>query len=252
MSILRVRDVSVRIGGLQILDGVSLDVPEGSIVGLIGPNGAGKTTVFNVVSGFVRPTQGSIEWRGEVRQPAPHDLVGLGIARTLQAVGLFDSLTVEENLLIGAYKDNRGGTLSAAISAPWMRLRDSELRDRAAALMDSMGLADVARRHAAELPYPVRKRVGLARALMSDPQLVMLDEPAGGIAQEDIDALATLLRSWIPQRSVLVVEHHMDFVMSICDFIYVLEAGRIIATGTPAEIQQNQAVRTAYLGQVDA
>lgn len=250
MPLLSIRDLSVRFGGLQVLDGVSLEVPEGQIVGLIGPNGAGKTTVFNVISGFVTPVSGSIEWRDESRRPAPHDLVGLGIARTLQGVGLFDSMSVLDNVLIGAHKDSRSGVAAGLLSAPWMLSRDVELRERAMQLLTELGLADAASRPVSSLPYPVRKQVGLARALICDPKLVMLDEPAGGIGQSDIAALSELLRSWIPRRSVLVVEHHMDFVMSTCDFIYVLDAGRIIAAGVPSAIQQDPAVRAAYLGQV--
>lgn len=252
MSLLRVRDLSVRIGGLQILDNVSLEVPEGSIVGLIGPNGAGKTTVFNVISGFVKPTNGSIEWRGEAFAPSPHELVERGIARTLQAVGLFDSLTVLENVLVGAHSTHQTGTVRSLIAAPSVARRESELREQAVALLYDLGIAGIADRSAGSLPYPMRKRVGLARALMADPQLIMLDEPAGGISQSDISALSATIRSWHPRRSVLVVEHHMDFVMSTCEYIFVLDAGRLIAQGTPAEIQRNEAVRAAYLGRVDA
>lgn len=250
MSVLRVRDLSVRFGGLQVLEDVSLEVPEGTIVGLIGPNGAGKTTVFNVISGFVRPTHGSIEWDGQQREFSPHALAGAGIARTLQAVGLFESMTVLENVLAGAQEELRGSMVAGLLSSPALRSREARARSRARALLIDMGLSSLADRQVDSLPYPVRKRVGLARALMSNPRLIMLDEPAGGIAQSDIIALSALLRSWVPQRSVLVVEHHMDFVMSTCDLIYVLDAGRIIASGVPAEVQQNAAVRAAYLGQV--
>lgn len=250
MSLLQVRDLSVRFGGLQVLDGVTLEVPAGKIIGLIGPNGAGKTTVFNVISGFVAPTHGTIEWRGEVQTPAPHDLAKLGIARTLQGVGLFDSMTVLDNVMTGAHKHNRGGVVSGLLASPLTQSREDELRTRARSILDEMGLAEVAGRTVDALPYPVRKQVSLARALISDPDLVMLDEPAGGIGAPDIAALSSLIRSWTPARSVLVVEHHMDFVMSTCDYIYVLDAGRIIAAGVPADIQSNQAVRDAYLGQV--
>lgn len=250
MSLLRVRDLSVRIGGLQILDGVSLEVPEGKIIGLIGPNGAGKTTVFNVITGFVKPSTGTIEWRGRPMSPTPHELAGLGIARTLQGVGLFDSLTALDNLLVGAHIQQHTGTIRSLLAAPSVWRKEAELRERAISVLRELDVD--AHRLAGSLPYPIRKRVGLARALMSDPKLVMLDEPAGGISQSDIDALSALIKQWQPTRSVLVVEHHMDFVMSTCEYIYVLDAGRLIAEGTPAAIQQNQAVRAAYLGQVDA
>ena len=244
MSVLRVSGVSVHLGGLQILDDVSLTVPEGQIVGLIGPNGAGKTTLFNVISGFVPSTAGSVEWRGRVRHLRPHQLSGLGIARTLQGVGLFDSLTVLDNVALGAHSTTGFG-LDSSRSALH---RGRDINARALALLDQLGIADVATRLPADLPYPVRKRVALARALINEPELVLLDEPAGGIAQGDIESLAVLVRELTPKCSVLVVEHHMDFVMSVCDHIYVLDAGRIIAEGGPAAIQQDAAVRTAYLG----
>ncbi|MHB0929524.1 MAG: ABC transporter ATP-binding protein [Candidatus Nanopelagicales bacterium] len=251
MSLLRVSGISVRIGGLQILDGVSLEVPEGRIVGLIGPNGAGKTTLFNVISGFVAPTAGHVEWRGERQQWQPQDLVGAGIARTLQAVGLFDSLNVLQNVVLGAHREQRTGA-GSFLSSPRMRRRDTELQERARALLEQLGIADVAQRLPADLPYPTRKRVALARALISDPALVMLDEPAGGISAADIADLAILVRGMKPERSVLVVEHHMDFVMGVCDHIYVLDAGKLIAEGDPAGIRSNPAVRVAYLGEAAA
>jgi branched-chain amino acid transport system ATP-binding protein len=244
MSVLRVSSVSVRLGGLQILDDVSLTVPEGEIVGLIGPNGAGKTTLFNVICGFVPSTSGEVEWRGRIRHMRPHQLSGLGIARTLQGVGLFDSLTVLDNVAVGAHSTTGFGLDSSRNALH----RGRDINAKALALLDQLGVADVANRLPADLPYPVRKRVALARALINDPKLVMLDEPAGGIAQSDIEALTLMVRALTPKCSVLVVEHHMDFVMSVCDHIYVLDAGRIIAEGDPSAIQKNAAVRTAYLG----
>jgi len=244
MSLLRVSNISVRLGGLQILDDVSLTVPEGAIVGLIGPNGAGKTTLFNVISGFVPVSAGHIEWRDKQRTMRPHQLAGLGIARTLQGVGLFNSLTVLENVAIGAHSTTGFG-LDASRGALH---RGRDITARAQLLLTQLDIAAAAGRFPADLPYPVRKRVALARALMAEPTLVMLDEPAGGIAQSDIDGLATLVKGLTPKCSVLVVEHHMDFVMSVCDHIYVLDAGRIIAEGDPATIQQDTAVRAAYLG----
>jgi len=178
----------------------------------------------------------------------PHQLAGQGIARTLQGVGLFDSLSVLENVELGAHSTTGFG-LDASRRALH---RGRDIRARALQRLDELGIAQEADRMPADLPYPVRKRVALARALMGDPELVMLDEPAGGIAQADIDALAALVRGLTPGCSVLVVEHHMDFVMSVCDHIYVLDAGRIIAEGDPATIQQDPAVRAAYLGVEEA
>ena len=252
MSLLRVEGLSVRLGGLQILDNVSLEVPQGKIIGLIGPNGAGKTTVFNVISGFVQPSAGKIVLHDQAEQPAPHELVSLGIARTLQGVGLFDSLSVLDNVLVGAHTSGYGGVIGGLLRSPKTWRRDSELQSRAELILVQLGLLGYADRLASELPYPIRKRVGLARALMSDPKLIMLDEPAGGISQVDIKILSAMLKSWVPERSVLVVEHHMDFVMSTCEYIYVLDAGKIIAAGDPTSIQQNPAVRAAYLGQQES
>jgi branched-chain amino acid transport system ATP-binding protein len=230
--LLSVRDVSVNLGGLQILQDVSLQVQEGEVIGLIGPNGAGKTTVFNVISGFVKADSGTISWEGRPRHMHPHSLAGLGIARTLQGVGLFDSMSVLDNLLIGAT-----GTSEA------------EARSRARGILYDMGIGDTIHRLPTDLPYPLRKRVALGRALMAQPRLLMLDEPAGGLAQEDISSLAALIKSWAPRKSVLLVEHHMDFVMQVCDHIYVLDAGRIIANDGPEEVQKDPLVRAAYLGE---
>ena len=248
-ALLNVSDVSVTLGGLQILDHVSLQVEPGEIIGLIGPNGAGKTTVFNVISGFVQPTTGHVAWRGKQRHMRPHHLPKLGIARTLQGVGMFDSLTVMENLVAGATSKRRSGVVSGLLASPFAQAEHRRLSDKAMALLNQLGIADTADRSPADLPYPLRKRVALARALMADPDLLMLDEPAGGLGQEDIHALAVLIRELTPQRSVLLVEHHMDFVMNVCDHIYVLDAGRIIAQGAPAQVQADPRVRAAYLGE---
>lgn len=251
MTLLRVSGVSVRFGGLQILDDVSLEVPEGRIVGLIGPNGAGKTTVFNVISGLVPMTAGRIEWRGQPQRSKAHDLVGLGIARTLQGVGLFASLTVLDNVVLGAHHDQRRG-LGSFLASPRTRVRDDELKESAYALLRQLGIAGVAMRFPGDLPYPMQKRIALARALISDPALLMLDEPAGGISADDIAELAMLVREMTPKRSVLIVEHHMAFVMGVCDHIYVLDAGRMIAEGDPEAIRRDPAVRVAYLGEAAA
>ena len=246
---LEVRGITVDFGRLRILDDVSLHVKPGQIVGLIGPNGAGKTTVFNVISGFVTPTSGSVVWRGKDKLMKPHQLAGLGIARTLQGVGLFDSLTVLDNLVVGATHRSRTGLLSAFTSAPRADREENARREQARGLLADLGILDTADRVPADLPYPIRKRVALARALMGEPELIMLDEPAGGLAQEDIASLALLIRTWVPQKSVLLVEHHMDFVMGICESIFVLDAGKIIAAGTPEVIQKDVRVRAAYLGE---
>ncbi|MEV8508709.1 ABC transporter ATP-binding protein [Actinoplanes sp. NPDC051475] len=216
--------IGVRFGGLVALDGVSLRVPPGRTVGVIGPNGAGKTTLFNVVCGFVAPTSGSLTLDGRPLRPRPHRLVRHGIARTLQGVGLFSGLTVLENVLVAA----PGGT------------------DRAMAALERCGVGPQAKDLPGKLPYALRKRVALARALVAEPRLLLLDEPAGGLGAEEIDELRELIDG-LP-CSVLLVEHHMDLVMAVCDEILVLDFGRPVAYGTPAEIRTDEAVADAYLG----
>ena len=240
--------VSVRLSGLQILDDVSIAAQAGLVTGLIGPNGAGKTTLFNVMSGFVRPSAGRVSIDGrQVRRVRPHDLTGMGIARTLQGVGLFASLTAVENVMLGAR--SRTDIVSDALAMPWSDTERIHVQERARATLDELGVGDAADRLPGELPYPVQKRVALARALVSDPRVLLLDEPAGGIGAADIDQLATLIRSWVPQRTVLLVEHHMELVMQVCDRIWVLDAGRVIAHGTPDEIRRDPQVLAAYLGE---
>jgi len=249
---LSVRGVGVRFGGLIALDDVSFDVAPRSVVGVIGPNGAGKTTLFNVISGFVRPRAGSISWEGGPLRAAPDRLVGLGIARTLQAVGLFPRLTALENVMVGASTRRRAGFASALFGLPRSDTDERRLRTDALEWLRRLDIVDVADRLPTTLPFPMQKRIALARALVSQPRLLLLDEPAGGLGTEDIESLAELIRS-LPTASeapcsVLLVEHHMDLVMQVCDEVVVLDFGRRIAIGTPSEVQANPAVAAAYLG----
>jgi branched-chain amino acid transport system ATP-binding protein len=248
---LAVRGVSVRFGGLSALDDVSFDVPVGSVVGVIGPNGAGKTTLFNVISGFVEPTSGSLEWEDAPFHPAPDKLVDAGISRTLQAVGLFSQMSALENVMVGSARSRRSGFVSALFALPRSDRDERRLRADAMQWLTRFDVADAADRLPTTLPYPVQKRVALARALVSRPRLLLLDEPAGGLGAEDLDPLAELIRS-LPTAdspcSVLLVEHHMDLVMDVCDQVVVLDFGRRVAAGTPAEVQADPAVATAYLG----
>jgi branched-chain amino acid transport system ATP-binding protein len=249
-AVLSVEAVTVNFGGLSVLDAVSLTASSGEIVGLIGPNGAGKTTMFNVICGFVRPASGRITWRGrELRRQHPHDLAALGISRTLQGVGLFPHLTVLENVVVGLTPKVRAGLFSSMLGL-WGSSRDERrLRDRAMESLERLNLAGYAARMPGTLPYPVQKRVGLARALVADAALVLMDEPASGLSASDITELAELLGSLRGHMGVLIVEHDMDLVMATCDRIVVLDFGRVIATGPPDEIRANPAVTTAYLGE---
>jgi branched-chain amino acid transport system ATP-binding protein len=246
---LRVTGVTVRFGGLTALDDVSLEVAPGEVVGVIGPNGAGKTTLFNVICGFVRPDQGSVEWRGSpLRRTRPHQLAGLGIARTLQGVGLFPGLTAAENVMVGANRFARTGFGSALLGLPRSDRDDRQLRAAAMEQLDALGVADVADTLPDSLPYPVAKRVALARALAARPELLLLDEPAGGLGGEDMAELGQRIGALGSGIGVLLVEHHMDLVMSVCNRVVVLDFGRRVAEGTPSEVQSDPAVQEAYLG----
>jgi branched-chain amino acid transport system ATP-binding protein len=248
-ELLAVDGVSVAFGGLRALDDVSFAVGPGEVLGVIGPNGAGKTTLFNVVCGFVRPERGVIRWQGEeLRRLRPDRLAGLGIARTLQGLGLFDHLTVLENVLVGADRHHRSGTLAALLGLPSASKDERALSERAVTTLASLGIADTAARFPSSLPYGVRKRVALARALVAEPKLLLLDEPAAGLSETELTELGGLIRDLSSQTSIMLVEHHMDLVMTVCDRIVVLDFGRLIASGTPDEVRDDQAVVDAYLG----
>jgi branched-chain amino acid transport system ATP-binding protein len=231
VPLLTVEHVTRRFGGIVAVDDVSLDVPEGEIVGLIGPNGAGKTTVFNLVTRLYKPETGEIAFDGESLLPtAPHAVIRRGIARTFQNVELFRSMTVLEHVLVGRHA-RRGGR-------------------RAREILGYVGLADLAHSQAAGLPYGTQKRVELARALASGPRLLLLDEPAGGLNHEEVGELGGLIRRLRRdfELTVLLVEHHMGLVMALADRVHVLDFGRRIASGTPDEVRNDPAVVEAYLG----
>jgi branched-chain amino acid transport system ATP-binding protein len=248
---MQLRGITVRFGGLLALDDVSLTVPQRGVLGVIGPNGAGKTTLFNVMCGVVRPTAGELWLDGRPLRPRPHGLTRLGIARTLQGTGLFAGLTVIENVMAGATCHARSGFLAALLGLPTMDRDEETLRSNALELLEELGVAEFANAMPGALPYAVGKRVALARALAAKPRLLLLDEPAGGLSEADVDALAGLITS-LPARgdgcSVVLVEHHMDLVMRVCEEVAVLDFGRLIATGTPAQVRENPAVTDAYLG----
>ena len=253
LNLLELDRIKVKLSGLQILDGVSIWVPRGLVTGLIGPNGAGKTTVFNVISGFVNADEGSVTYdERRLKHIKAHRLTKMGISRTLQGVGLFPSLTALENVMMGGSSRIRSGIISQSFAMPWTDIEDARLRERAMAALEEMGIADQASRLPSELPYPIQKKVALARALVCDPQLLLLDEPAGGIGAGDMADLERLIRSWVPERTVLLVEHHMELVMAVCDLIWVLDAGKVIAWGSPDEVRTNPAVLAAYLGEEGA
>jgi branched-chain amino acid transport system ATP-binding protein len=247
---LHVRSLSVRFGGLLALDGVSLDVPAGEIVGIIGPNGAGKTTLFNVISGLVEPTSGEVTYAGRsLGGVQPHELNGLGIARTLQGLGLWRGLTVLENVMVGARRAGRPGFMPALLGLRGSDRYEASLRDEAMSQLRELGIAEHAQRYPATLPYGVQKWVSLARALVSRPALLLLDEPASGLAASEMKHLVSLLRSLRERMSIGLVEHRLDLVMNLCDQVHVLDFGRVIASGPPERIRDDRAVTDAYLGE---
>lgn len=247
---LEIDSASVRFGGLTALDRVSIDVPPGRIIGVIGPNGAGKTTLFNVICGFVRPDAGTLLWRGRsLAGVRPHQLARLGIARTLQGVRLFPTMSAIENVMVGGDHLHRPWFTSTLLGLPRSDRAEGALRAAALEALDEVGVAEVAERVAGSLPYPVQKRVGLARALVAHPSLLLLDEPAGGLDADDLAGLAELMRGLRGSTTVMLVEHRMDLVMSVCDEVAVLDAGALIARGTPDQVQADPSVLAAYLGE---
>ena len=247
---LRLESVTVDFGGLRALSNVSIEFNPGEVVGIIGPNGAGKTTLFNVLCGLVHPTSGTFYMGGAKRNwPKPHELTQLGIARTLQGVGLFNDLTVNENLLVGASHVERDNFFKSLLGLD--RNKQRHLYQEAQNLLAELQIAEHARELASSLPYPISKRVALARALMCKPSTLLLDEPAGGLGVEDIEWLKEFVLRFRSEKSVLLVEHHMDVIMNVCDRIYVLNFGELIAHGTPDEIKHNPLVIAAYLGNED-
>jgi branched-chain amino acid transport system ATP-binding protein len=241
----------MRLGGIVALEGVTFGVDRGRIVGLIGPNGAGKTTLFNCLSRLYREVRGDMRLNGRsLRRCAASDIAALGVGRTFQAPTLFASMSVLDNVKVGAHARGRNGPLTDALTLPSGRGEERELEQSAREMLAFVGLENMAGRPAANLPLGARKRVELARALAGRPLLLLLDEPAGGLNHDEVAELATLIRAIRDQlaMTVLLVEHHMGLVMSISDQVVVLNFGRVIADGPPEEVRCNPAVTEAYLG----
>jgi branched-chain amino acid transport system ATP-binding protein len=247
--LLELEHVSVHFEGLRALDDVSFNVSTGEIVGLIGPNGAGKTTAFNVACGFVKPSQGHVHYPSAGRSNLrPNQLVGAGVARTLQGVGLFPHCTVLENVMAGGHLRPNGGFFASFLSLPSEIRSERALRRDALAMLDRLRITDMAGRLPSSIPYGIAKKVSVARALMSDPTLLLLDEPASGLDEAELDDFAQLIVELRSSMGVLLVEHDMEFVMPLVDRLVVLNFGQVIAEGAPVDVRKNDDVIAAYLG----
>jgi branched-chain amino acid transport system ATP-binding protein len=248
--LLSVQGVNKRFGGLQALSDVGVTIRRGEIYGLIGPNGAGKTTFFNVITGLYQPDSGTFELAGKPYSPsAPHEVAKAGIARTFQNIRLFGEMTALENVMVGRHVRTHAGVIGAVLRLPSTRAEEAAIRQRAHELLDYVGVAKYADYRARTLSYGDQRRLEIARALATDPQLLALDEPAAGMNATEKTSLRTLLEHIQRDgRTILLIEHDVKLVMGLCNRVTVLDYGKPIAAGEPAEVQKNAAVIEAYLG----
>jgi len=251
MALLRTEQLGIRFGGLLALEDLNLAVPEGGLYGLIGPNGAGKTTVFNLISGFLKPSEGRIRFNGvDLTGEPPHRVTGLGVARTFQNIRLFAELSVLHNVLVGLHCRRRAFWGEAVLRLPRYLREEKAQRRRALALLNEVGLSEAAEQMAGQLPYGQQRRLEIARALATGPRFLLLDEPAAGLNPQETGELIQFLRE-IKERyglTMLIIEHNLRLVMNLCQHLTVLDHGLTIAAGPPAAVRQNPEVIRAYLG----